>query len=130
MYSQKLPFSQWVTRVAMAWDSEPNVTPPSPNGEALAHAGMLPAELGVAADECQWRMWLLMAVTIKENILVLNVKLNRKSMGHGFLVCIFETLDRFGIMVDLISMSKVHSSMTIKEGLSNHTLEHLVQDLE
>ena len=106
------------------------MAPPSPNGEALARAGMSPAELGAAADERRRRTRLPTAVTIKENILVLNVKSNRKSVSHGFLARIFETLDRFGVVVDLISTSEVHLSMAIEEGLSNHALERLVQDLE
>jgi len=33
---------------------------------------------------------------------VLNVQSNRKSVSHGFLAGIFGTLDRFGVVVDLI----------------------------
>ncbi|KAF9916214.1 Aspartokinase [Lobosporangium transversale] len=51
------------------------------------------------------------AVTIKDNVWVLNIHSNRKSVSHGFFAQIFSTLDRFGIAVDLISTSEVHISM-------------------
>ncbi|KAG0019708.1 Aspartokinase [Podila clonocystis] len=53
------------------------------------------------------------AVTIKDNIWILNVHSNRKSVSHGFFAHIFGTLDRYGIAVDLISTSEVHVSMAL-----------------
>ncbi|KAG8788263.1 Aspartokinase [Ceratobasidium sp. 428] len=53
------------------------------------------------------------AVTIKEHILVLNVRSNRKTRSHGFLARVFGALDRYGVVVDLISTSEVHISMAI-----------------
>ncbi|KAG9088006.1 Aspartokinase, partial [Ceratobasidium sp. 392] len=53
------------------------------------------------------------AVTIKEHILVLNVRSNRKTRSHGFLARVFGALDRHGVVVDLISTSEVHISMAI-----------------
>jgi aspartate kinase len=76
------------------------------------------------------------AVTIKERIYVLNINSNRKSVSHGFLAGIFGTLDRFGVVVDLISTSEVHVSMAIQGGglgqggLDWRTLERLVKELE
>ncbi|KAJ7636899.1 Aspartate/glutamate/uridylate kinase [Roridomyces roridus] len=70
------------------------------------------------------------AVTIKEHILVLNINSNRKSVSHGFLAGIFSTLDRFGVVVDLISTSEVHVSMAIEDGLSKKILERLLRDLQ
>ncbi|EIN09072.1 aspartate kinase [Punctularia strigosozonata HHB-11173 SS5] len=70
------------------------------------------------------------AVTIKERIVVLNVNSNRKSVSHGFLAGIFGTLDRFGVVVDLISTSEVHVSMAIEEaGMDKKGLEKLVREL-
>ena len=69
------------------------------------------------------------AVTIKEHIMVLNVNSNRKSLSHGFLAGIFGTLDRFGIVVDLISTSEVHVSMAIANELSKTRLDRLVKEL-
>ncbi|CAE6484727.1 unnamed protein product [Rhizoctonia solani] len=53
------------------------------------------------------------AVTIKEHIIVLNVRSNRKTRSHGFLARVFGSLDRHGVVVDLISTSEVHVSMAI-----------------
>lgn len=69
------------------------------------------------------------AVTIKERILVLNVNSNRKSVSHGFLAGIFGTLDRFGVVVDLISTSEVHVSMAIEDTLGKKMLDRLVSEL-
>ena len=69
------------------------------------------------------------AVTIKEHIIVLNVNSNRKSVSHGFLAGIFGTLDKFGVVVDLISTSEVHVSMAIEDGLAKKILDRLVKEL-
>jgi hypothetical protein len=70
------------------------------------------------------------AVTIKERIVVLNVQSNRKSVSHGFLAGIFGTLDRFGVVVDLISTSEVYVSMAIEDVLDRKLQARLVHDLE
>ncbi|KAA1478153.1 aspartate kinase [Dentipellis sp. KUC8613] len=70
------------------------------------------------------------AVTIKERIVVLNVNSNRKSVSHGFLAGIFGTLDRWGVVVDLISTSEVHVSMAIENVLDRKVLARLVRELE
>ncbi|KAK4054598.1 Aspartokinase [Microbotryomycetes sp. JL221] len=51
------------------------------------------------------------AITIKDNILVLSVRSNRKTISHGFFARIFGTLDKYGVIVDLISTSEVHVSI-------------------
>lgn len=53
------------------------------------------------------------AVTIKPNILVLNVHSNKRTLSHGFFARIFDTLDRWRLSVDLISTSEVHVSMAL-----------------
>lgn len=53
------------------------------------------------------------ACTLKTDVIVLNIHSNRKSVSHGFLAKIFSTLDRYGIVVDLISTSEVHVSLVI-----------------
>lgn len=53
------------------------------------------------------------AVTIKEDIWILNVHSNRKTLSHGFFARIFSTLDKHGVIVDLISTSEVHVSMAL-----------------
>ncbi|TIB10117.1 hypothetical protein E3P92_03274 [Wallemia ichthyophaga] len=71
------------------------------------------------------------AVTVKDNILVLNVHSNRKTMSHGFLAKIFTTLDRYGVCVDLISTSEVHVSMAIHgSNSSKRSFDRLVKELE
>ena len=69
-------------------------------------------------------------MTIKERIVVLNVQSNRKSVSHGFLAGIFGTLDRFGVVVDLISTSEVFVSMAIEDILDRKLQARLVRDLE
>jgi aspartate kinase len=56
------------------------------------------------------------AVTIKEDIWILNVHSNRKTLSHGFFARIFSTLDKHGVVVDLISTSEVHVSMALHSG--------------
>jgi aspartate kinase len=70
------------------------------------------------------------AVTIKEHIVVLNINSNRKSVSHGFLAGIFGTLDRFGVVVDLISTSEVHVSMAIEDTAGSKMLERMVKELK
>ena len=70
------------------------------------------------------------AVTIKERIVVLNVNSNRKSVSHGFLAGIFGMLDRYGVVVDLISTSEVHISMAIEDTHEKKVMDRLVKDLE
>jgi len=53
------------------------------------------------------------AVTIKDNISVINVHSNKRSISHGFFAKVFSILDRRQISVDLISTSEVHVSMAI-----------------
>ena len=70
------------------------------------------------------------AVTIKDNVTVINISSNRKSVSHGFLAKTFLVLDNFGIVVDLISTSEVHVSMALGVGLSSETLAKAVIELE
>lgn len=53
------------------------------------------------------------AVTIKHNILVINVHSNKRSLSHGFFAKIFSTLDKWRLSVDLIATSEVHVSMAL-----------------
>jgi len=53
------------------------------------------------------------AVTIKRNILVINIHSNKRSLSHGFLHKIFSILHNWRMSVDLISTSEVHVSMAI-----------------
>lgn len=53
------------------------------------------------------------AITIKHNILILNVHSNKRSLSHGFFARIFGALDKWKLSVDLISTSEVHVSMAL-----------------
>ncbi|KAI9258546.1 Aspartate/glutamate/uridylate kinase [Sporodiniella umbellata] len=69
------------------------------------------------------------AVTIKDHVIVLNVHSNRKSVSHGFFAQIFSTLDRYGVIVDLISTSEVHVSMALGEDNLDKDLDLVIHDL-
>ncbi|KAG2227802.1 hypothetical protein INT45_002040 [Circinella minor] len=70
------------------------------------------------------------AVTIKDNICVLNVHSNRKNVSHGFLAKIFATLDEYGVVVDLISTSEVHVSMALGSDMVQANLDKAIANLE
>ncbi|AET39408.1 aspartate kinase Ecym_4347 [Eremothecium cymbalariae DBVPG len=53
------------------------------------------------------------AITTKSNIVVLNIHSNKKTLSHGFLAQIFTILDKYKLVVDLISTSEVHVSMAL-----------------
>lgn len=53
------------------------------------------------------------AITTKNDIVVLNIHSNKKTLSHGFLAQIFTILDKFKLVVDLISTSEVHVSMAL-----------------
>ncbi|RUS33469.1 hypothetical protein BC938DRAFT_471518 [Jimgerdemannia flammicorona] len=69
------------------------------------------------------------AVTIKDNVIVLNIHSNRKSVSHGFFAQIFRTLDKHGIVVDLISTSEVHISMAFGADVPEKELEKALEEL-
>ena len=58
------------------------------------------------------------AVTIKKGIAVLNVHSKKRTRAHGFLSNIFNTLDKHGLSIDLISSSEVHISLAIHSEIS------------
>lgn len=53
------------------------------------------------------------AVTAKNDIAVVNIHSNKKTLSHGFLANVFGILDRHRMVVDLISTSEVHVSMAV-----------------
>ncbi|KAI0263030.1 aspartate kinase [Gloeopeniophorella convolvens] len=110
-------------------DAETESLPPPVDFGAAYVDGML-VSTGFAGGAATPRQKLPTAVTIKERIVVLNVQSNRKSVSHGFLAGIFGTLDRFGVVVDLISTSEVFVSMAIEDVLDRKLLARLVRELE
>ena len=69
------------------------------------------------------------AVTIKDNIILMNIRSNQKSSAHGFLSRIFHILDTYQITVDLISTSQVHVTLAIPED-PEMDLPKLTEELE
>jgi aspartate kinase len=69
------------------------------------------------------------AVTIKDDVIVLNIHSNRKSVSHGFFAQVFSTLDAYGITVDLISTSEVHVSMALGAHTHERALKHAIRAL-
>ena len=53
------------------------------------------------------------AVTLKYQILVMNIHSNKRSLSHGFFARIFSTLDKWRLSVDVISTSEVNVSMAL-----------------
>ncbi|RYP60028.1 hypothetical protein DL770_010084 [Monosporascus sp. CRB-9-2] len=71
------------------------------------------------------------AVTIKDNIAVINVHSNKRSISHGFFARVFSILNSHQISVDLISTSEVHVSMAIHAaGASASHIEQATRELE
>lgn len=71
------------------------------------------------------------AVTIKNNITVINVHSNKRSISHGFFAKVFSILNSHRISVDLISTSEVHVSMAIHSSSpSVHHFEKAKTELE
>ncbi|KAI1312729.1 aspartate kinase [Xylaria venustula] len=71
------------------------------------------------------------AVTIKDNITVINVHSNKRSISHGFFARVFSILNNHRISVDLISTSEVHVSMAIHQASSSvHHFEKAKKELE
>ena len=106
-----------------------NVENPS-GGGTIIHPG---ADLEPASPKLplfEERKRLPTAVTCKEHIILLNVNSNRKGVSHGFLAGIFGTLDRFGVVVDLISTSEVHVSMAIEDGPAKKFSDRLIKELK
>ncbi|ETS80362.1 hypothetical protein PFICI_07891 [Pestalotiopsis fici W106-1] len=71
------------------------------------------------------------AVTIKDNIAVINVHSNKRSISHGFFARVFAILNSHCISVDLISTSEVHVSMAIHSADASPThFEAAIKELE
>lgn len=69
------------------------------------------------------------AVTIKDNINILIVESNRKTVSHGFFAKVFSILDKWKLTVDLIATSEVHVSMAIHAEVKAAALKGVEGDL-
>jgi aspartate kinase len=101
-----------------------------PRGAATESNESSTVQYEVSKNELKVETKVPTAVTIKDNIIVLNIHSNRKTISHGFLARIFGTLDRAGVVVDLISTSEVHVSMAMQDISSKKRLDRLHKDLE
>lgn len=71
------------------------------------------------------------AITAKQDIVVVNVHSNKKTLSHGFLAHIFKTLDKYRLVVDLISTSEVHVSMALQVSHDcEQNLKHALDELK
>ncbi|KAF8906784.1 Aspartate/glutamate/uridylate kinase [Gymnopilus junonius] len=109
--------------------SDASLASPIPEPASLQSLNLSLNKIAQAAEESK-RKRLPTAVTYKEKVIVLNVHSNRKSVSHGFLAGIFGTLDKFGVVVDLISTSEVHVSMAIGDNLPRKVLDRLEKELK
>ena len=97
----------------------PEIIPPSLDGDASGQHTPHGSLISFRPHSSHGRTWAGMrarrptAVTIKHNILVMNVHSNKRSLAHGFFAKIFTTLDKWRLSVDLISTSEVHVSMAL-----------------
>ncbi len=69
------------------------------------------------------------AVTIKNQISIINVHSNKRSISHGFFARVFAILDNLRLSVDLISTSEVHVSLAV-HGVSEDDLVKARKALE
>ena len=70
------------------------------------------------------------AITVKDNVTVINIHSNKRSISYGFFAKIFSILDAHHISVDLISTSEVHVSMAIHSATSSSTFGKAKTELE
>jgi len=67
------------------------------------------------------------AVTVKRDVTILNIRSNRMLMAYGFMTRVFDVLNRYKIVIDLISTSEINISMSID---SADNLEAAIPELE
>ena len=87
-------------------DPVPLTRPTTPNSPAVFRKGALSAMIPSRPARPT-------AVTVKHQILVINVHSNKRSLSHGFFANVFTILDKWRLSVDLISTSEVHVSMAL-----------------
>lgn len=70
------------------------------------------------------------AITAKQDMVVVNVHSNKKTLSHGFLANLFTTLDKYKLVVDLISTSEVHVSMAMQvQSEQEKSLKYALKEL-
>ncbi len=67
------------------------------------------------------------AVTVKRNVILINIQSNRMLMAYGFMSRIFDVFNRHEIVIDLISTSEVNVSLTVE---NHQNLRAAISDLK
>lgn len=70
------------------------------------------------------------AVTVKDDILLINVVCNRNTKSQGFLTQVFDRLERNKIPVDLVATSERHVSLAVQSPGDPSTLLRLKEEFE
>lgn len=67
------------------------------------------------------------AITAKRGVSILNINSNRMLMAHGFMAKVFNIMNQYSIIIDLISTSEVNISMTLDD---DSRLPDAIKELE
>jgi len=67
------------------------------------------------------------AVTVKRDIVIVNIQSNRMMMAYGFMSKIFDIFNRYEIVIDLVSTSEVSVSLSLD---NTQNLEQAIRDLK
>ena len=67
------------------------------------------------------------AVTVKRDIVIVNIQSNRMMMAYGFMSKVFDIFNRYEIVIDLVSTSEVSVSLSLD---NTQNLEQAIRDLK
>ncbi len=67
------------------------------------------------------------AITVKRDIVLVNIQSNRMLMAYGFMSKVFDIFNRYEIIIDLVSTSEVSVSLSLD---NTQNLEQAIRDLK
>lgn len=70
------------------------------------------------------------AITIKTGIAVLSINSKKRHISCGFFAAVFSTLNKHGLMVDLISTSETHVSVALGPKFTEERLREAIKELK
>ncbi|RPB16208.1 aspartokinase [Morchella conica CCBAS932] len=70
------------------------------------------------------------AITIKTGIAVLSINSKKRHISCGFFATVFSTLNKHGLMVDLISTSETHVSVALGSKFTEERLREAIKELK
>jgi aspartate kinase len=70
------------------------------------------------------------AITIKTGIAVLSINSKKRHISCGFFAAVFSTLNKHGLMVDLISTSETHVSVALGPKFTEDRLREAIKELK